>query len=433
MTSRKIFFAAVICALAYRVAFAQNSALRLEPGQLLFQAIQPPQVCQNESPIRISVLSPSQEWSVSCMAEAAVLGEHCIGLDRILLKKEGEEAFQPMLSTIHIGGGEPAEAYQDISLLHFQSRVLETDPVGTYNGLIRFKLINENDPFQSEAEAVLPLTIEIHPHITLDLAHQNNAAIHITGTPGMYDAENPLSLSVSGNTDSWQITATYQSSQGQDAFNGKIFVSSSGLPEYQNQRNEGAGAGYACLYPYRTCEILNGISSPPPWQTDLNFRVNTSAQIAPGSYPALIKIEAPGYDLSEYIQLDINVNEYLAIELSDNQVNIKSSGPPGEYIGDRDVVLRVASNTEKWEAIAEGENLKSSNDEIPAERVYIHSSNQIQQGYMPLNTRRTVASGTRMNMMDVSTLKFKVQTTWHDVAGEYNGKVYFTVIALSGN
>ena len=49
---------------------------------------------------------------------------------------------------------------------------------------------------------------------------------------------------------------------------------------------------------------------------------------------------------------------------------------------------------------------------------------------MPLNMEQVVASGTYTKLTEASRLKLRVQTTWADRAGDYSGKVYFTVIAI---
>ena len=176
-------------------------------------------------------------------------------------------------------------------------------------------------------------------------------------------------------------------------------------------------------------EILNNTYRSNP-NISLDFMVESTYQLSPGLYTARVKIDSPEFPDPNYVTLNINVNEYLAIELSESEVQVLSDGPPGDYDGDREIILSVASNVESWEARALGENLTSTDDEIPAERLFIFSSDKSDDGYMPLNIEQIVASGTYTELSEASNLSIRVRTTWEDKAGEYSGRVYFTVIAL---
>jgi len=420
--SRQIFTLAILFITAFiSLAFSQNE-LQLDPSQVSFHATDPPNAYDADSPVRVSIRS-STDWSISCIAEVLAFDGNVIPLDRTLIKKEGEE-FQPMITAIHIGsGGSTGGAFQEITILYFKVDVLETDMVGTYQGSVKF--FDTDDP-QQTAIAVLPMTLVIDPFLNFDFVEQKDININISGEPGIYAGDDYTTLSVNGNTSGWKMMASFEGCQPPGYFFGENFYINSSAFNYPS--DEGAGSGYQKLGYKR--EILNGTTIGTSGSSDLNFKVKTNYQIPPDTYTAQINIDCPEFSDPKNINLIINVSEYLTIELSHNEVMIESAGPEGEYEADEDVILKVASNTDSWEARAQGENLKSIDDEIPSERVYLYSSNQGDKGFMSMNEERVVASGTKTELAKASTMKIKVKTTWEDRAGEYSGKVYFTVIAI---
>ena len=420
---KQIYMLTLICICSFLNFVYSQYSLLLDPSQAFFQIKVPPNFYDADSPVRVSINS-AEEWSISCIVEILLFENNIISHDRILMKKEGEENFQPMTTAIHIGSGGPTplEEYQEITTLYLRVQVLETDAVGTYEGSI--KLFNTDDEDQTTL-AVLPMTFINEPHINFDVVDPQLVNVFVTGAPDVYDGDNQVTLSVNGNTTDWTIMASFE---GSEYFKGENFyIKSSGL-NYWN--DEGVGNGFLQLKNSR--RILDGSTVGTSGTTDLKLKIQTSWDIPPDIYNTRIKIDAQKneYKNPQYIDLNIEVPEYLSIELSESEVRIKSDGPPGEYSGDRNILLKIASNTQNWQARALGENLKSSDDEILAERVLLFSSNQSQKGYMPLNEEQIIASGISTQLEEVSSLSFKVKTTWEDKAGVYNGKVYFTVFAM---
>ena len=420
--SRQIFILAILFINAFiSLTFSQNE-LQLAPSQISFHATDPPNAYDADSPVRVSIRS-STAWSISCLAEVLAFDGNVISLDRILIKKEGEE-FQSMTTVIHIGsGGSTGAAFQEITTLYLKVEVLETDNVGTYQGSIKF--FDTDDPAQT-AIAVLPMTLVIDPYLNFDFVEQKDINVNISGEPGIYAGDDYTTLSINGNTSEWKIMASFEGCQPSGYFlGGNLYIHSSA---FNYPSDEGAGIGYQKLGYDR--EILNGTIIGTSGSSDLNFKVKTNYQIPPGTYAAQIKVDSPDYSDPKNVNLIITVSEFLAIELSHDEVMIESAGPEGEYEASEDIILKVASNTDRWEARAQGENLKSADDEIPSERVYLFSSNQGDKGFMSMNEQRVVATGTKTELAEASTMKIKVKTTWEDRAGDYSGKIYFTVIAI---
>jgi hypothetical protein len=419
MRSKSFLFFFILLIISPKMAESQIDIIRLEPGQVILQPSEDQGFYDADVPVRISIQATSS-WSVSCIAEVLSSPAHVIPIDRILIKKEGEPLFEPMVTTIHVGSGGPSEDFQDIASLHFRVQVLESDGTGQYNGLIRF----ESD--DGTMEAILPLTMMIEPYMRFVIPDEKIVGIDVTGAPDTYTSDDHLTVTVEGNTEDWRVKISFEDSHPAGQFRqNNIFVKSSRIP---GNSEEGAGPGFMALNYSR--KIANGAMMGKSGTITLSFKVNTATETPPGEYNVRLKIDSPEFPDPKYIEMIVEVSEYFAIELSESEVNIESDGPPGEYEGDRDIILKVASNTDQWEARALGENLVSEHFEIPAARLFILSKARQHKGFMSLDQERIIASGGQMEISNVSTLKVKVETTWEDGAGQYDGKIHFIVFAI---
>lgn len=420
----KSLFVIFILVALFHAAFADT--VILEPSEISIQVPTPPKYppedFQANAAVRVTIEAPS-DWSLSCLYEALSDGSHLIPGDRFFVKKQGED-FVPMTTTIHLGsGGDTGGNFVEVNTLEFQAHILPTDPPAIYYGSVKF--IDDSE----QEMAVLPITLNIDSYMNFSVQEQAGPIVFtVDGEPGVYTPDNdtPASLQVDGNTEAWQLKASYESTEPTcNLLGNNHYIRCDELPFEQN---EGAGIGFKHLGYDRV--ILEGQSAGISNQAQLFFRLETTYDLSPGQYNSTLLIDSPEFSAPQSVNLEINVEEYLAIEVSESQVSIESEGPPGEYEADKQVKLKVASNTSKWEARAQGEELKSDDDEIPASRLYINSSAKSENGYMALDQEQVVASGSATNMTEVSDLNIKVLTEWEDKAGQYNGNIYFTVIAL---
>ncbi|MBN1479590.1 hypothetical protein JXA70_04910 [candidate division KSB1 bacterium] len=407
-------------------AFLAGESLVLEPSEIALQAPLPHQYPPGDFPansaVRVTV-EAQNDWSISCLYENMTAGNSVIPGDRFFVRKQGED-YLSMTSTIHIGSGAATDgSFVEVNTLEFHAHILPTDAAGEYYGSIKF--IDDSE----QEMAVLPISLTIEPYVNFSLQQPLGPIVFtIDGGPGVYSAneDNYAQLNVDGNTEAWQIKAAFENiTPTCNLVGNNHFVRNDALPF---EHDEGAGFGYMHLGYDRV--VLDGQSEGISVRSRLFFKLETAYNLEPGQYHSKISFDSPGYSNSHTINLEINVEEYLAIEVSESKVNIVSEGPPGEYEADKLVKLKVASNTSKWEARAQGEPLKSDDDEIPPSRLFINSSAKKETGYVPLDQEQIIATGTATNMAEVSDLTIKVKTEWEDKAGEYNGNIYFTVIAL---
>ena len=112
-------------------------------------------------------------------------------------------------------------------------------------------------------------------------------------------------------------------------------------------------------------------------------------------------------------------------------VEVSVTGAPGDYVGTPDMPLMIESNTSNWAVSAEiFEDLSSSLDMIPRDRIYLYSSAMPSEGYRPLSNKLLVAMGEQAGDINDLYCRVKIKTTYEDVAGEYNGKIRYTVFNL---
>jgi hypothetical protein len=103
---------------------------------------------------------------------------------------------------------------------------------------------------------------------------------------------------------------------------------------------------------------------------------------------------------------------------------------PGVYKADRNVIVRVGSNTRGWTITVEATPLTGSKGSIPAERVFVKgpgTDSSVDKGAGPgfdsLSSPKLVAIGLRRGLLDVP-VEFKLKTGNQDRAGFYTGLIY---------
>jgi hypothetical protein len=107
---------------------------------------------------------------------------------------------------------------------------------------------------------------------------------------------------------------------------------------------------------------------------------------------------------------------------------------PGVVDADKYVVIVVSSNCTDWNVTCTSQGLTSSDDFIPSERIFVRSdySDGAQNkgagaGYEGLGSPRLVAAGS-IAQDEVHNAFFKLDVTWDDAPGSYDGVLTFTVL-----
>jgi len=120
-------------------------------------------------------------------------------------------------------------------------------------------------------------------------------------------------------------------------------------------------------------------------------------------------------------------NEATAIEFS-------ALEKPGVIDADKEVLVSVASNTTGWSVMCSSQGLSCSEGVIPAERMFVKSdyTNPAEDagvglGYESLSAPKIVAAGSVAGEV-THPAYFKLNITWEDKPGSYDGVLTFTVL-----
>jgi len=107
---------------------------------------------------------------------------------------------------------------------------------------------------------------------------------------------------------------------------------------------------------------------------------------------------------------------------------------PGVVTADKYVVIVVSSNCSDWNVTCTSQGLTSSDDFIPSERIFVRSDYTTAsedrgagRGYEALGSPRLVAAGS-VAQDQVNNAFFKLNVTWDDTPGSYDGVLTFTVL-----
>jgi len=120
----------------------------------------------------------------------------------------------------------------------------------------------------------------------------------------------------------------------------------------------------------------------------------------------------------------------------DDAIGIEFSAleKPGVIDADKDVLISVASNIRGWNVTCSSQGLTSSDGSIPADRIFVKSDytnpavdEGVGPGYESLSAPRVVSAGTAVGEV-THPASFKLNVTWEDKPGSYNGVLTFTVL-----
>ena len=115
-------------------------------------------------------------------------------------------------------------------------------------------------------------------------------------------------------------------------------------------------------------------------------------------------------------------------------IEFEAMEEPGIIEPDRHVQIIVSSNCASWSVECSTDGLTSEDDFIPPERLYLRSFYTdpaadfgAGPGYESLAVPKTVASGTASQELSYQ-VYLKLEVTWDDMPGDYDGILNFTVM-----
>ncbi len=173
-----------------------------------------------------------------------------------------------------------------------------------------------------------------------------------------------------------------------------------------------------------------------PANNILKFSVQTGWGNQPGTYTGQVRFIFT--DSSEQtVQLSVEVSSYTFLSLSPDKITF-TAPRPGTHNADQTVDLKVGASVPLWSVKAEGEPLRGVNvpGSIPSNRIFIKS---IPKGskvsavpgstkFQDLRQERLLVKGTSREPSVASELSFQFKTLITDPAGDYRGKIRFTLL-----
>jgi hypothetical protein len=123
--------------------------------------------------------------------------------------------------------------------------------------------------------------------------------------------------------------------------------------------------------------------------------------------------------------------------LSQDEVFFHAQGPPGVYDAEMPVEVYVGSVSGSWTVSCHAEALVSEKGNIPPDRIFFknqytdpNSDHGAGAGYESLGETCLVAEGafTGPQLQEVSSLRFRILTTWEDKPGTYRGVIRLTYL-----
>jgi hypothetical protein len=125
----------------------------------------------------------------------------------------------------------------------------------------------------------------------------------------------------------------------------------------------------------------------------------------------------------------------LTITLSQEQIEFDIFGPPGLYEAKEPITVSVQPPFGNWVVFCHGEPLLGARGEIPPDRMFV---SQLFMGpevdedgavkFASMEQPRLVAEGLlgALELQGVSTVRFRLLTTWEDEPGRYVGAIKFS-------
>jgi len=371
-------------------------------------------------------INSSIDWSISCIAELLInesTGSH-LSPNQLLMKNNLTETYQAMNTSFDIGNGGPTMGDEIVvNILYFKIITTGDEPYGLYSGIIRF--------FSGSNEVIqLSLSLFIKEHLVFNVSPRSSE--FITSTPDLYTGNTVVNVSIEdSNTDKWHVEASIPASSPTDNyFKNNIYIKSSNS---NFSGDEGAGAGYQVLNNHPVLLSGNQLNYNNG-SSLLEFKLNTDWTFNAGNYNSIIELQIPELKVSHYIDINVLVEEYNILSLSESGVYFHVNGPPDVWDGDRSVKLTVGSNSNNWSVICDATNLKSSNDLIPNSRIFMKINPDdftgdygAGIGYYKLSIPQLeVASGSQIPPTEMCELLFRLKTLDEDRPGHYEGIITFT-------
>ncbi|MBN1466941.1 hypothetical protein JXA02_14400 [candidate division KSB1 bacterium] len=383
-----------------------------------------PQIYENLEPVLLGVSTDS--WAVSCTAEPLVhesgVGE--IPISQMYLKQDLSEEYQTLTGSIDLGSGAaPAMPYEAIiNSLFFQVRTSGTELAGLYTSQVHFYNMGEE-------AALLTISLTIDKKFNFSLQPLNVS--FLCSDPSLYNGDDGVDLAViESNTDEWHIEAELAHTSAPNFINGSNIFIKSPLSDFQD--DAGAGPGYQPLQ--ENPILMSGEQVGLTGSTQLLFRLLTDWTIPPGGYDVTIYFYVPELGSKHQLSLSIEVAEYSTFSLSESAIFFHADGPPAVWDADTSVKLHVGSNTSNWAATCEATSLKSAEDEIPNERLFLRDvpftytgDDGAGLGFKKMNEILQVADGGSTPPQDVCEMWFRLQTMDVDLPGHYEGTITFTL------
>jgi hypothetical protein len=125
----------------------------------------------------------------------------------------------------------------------------------------------------------------------------------------------------------------------------------------------------------------------------------------------------------------------LTITLSREHIEFNVFGPPGLYEAKEPITVSVQPPFGNWVVFCHGEPLRGARGEIPPERMFVSQlllGTEVDEDgaekFASMEQPRMVAEGllSGPELRGVSTVRFRLLTTWEDEPGRYVGAIKFS-------
>jgi hypothetical protein len=421
------FFLWILYPLA--ISLGGQASISLDPGVAIIDAPNPPNMFLS-SPIQVSVISSySSDWSITCLAEPLVheKGDYVIPVDRIFMEHNYTGGSHvPLNTSVFLGNGNATKGYEIINRVIIKVHVLDIDRAGTYHGLLRLK----SDVL---GDALLPIDLMVHESMNFNITH---SALHfrVSGPPGLYPCEEQVLLNYNGNTTNWQLRTQIDPITPQPA---NITIQCGQLPESQPDTFSPTWTTPKSHMVFNGEDVaFEGHEKGFHGSIPLDFNVCTDTYTLPGTYSTLIHLwNHVSEQISNRITLHvfIEVLPFFVITYDKSSVDVGVSGAVMQEKEPEGLPVRLFTNTNKCDVQMEiVQDLSSSRDVIPRERLLLYSSFMPEEGFRPFpdTGKLTIAYGAGIRGREKGLIFLKAVTTLGDIAGMYRGKLRFLVVQL---
>ncbi len=119
------------------------------------------------------------------------------------------------------------------------------------------------------------------------------------------------------------------------------------------------------------------------------------------------------------------IQPYVVVEVTPDELDLGSVPEPGLYQSDAELTVRVAANVGHGGLPASMTPLEREGGDgvIGPDRILVKRPGE--GDYVPMTDPVVLTGPMRPGVVDIA-LKFRVQTTWNDLAGEYRGILTIT-------